>query len=183
MEMHFRRFVLEGFGIVLLGVLLVLLDVTTALAPALTAWLVVLVALAKTSFWVRFAIRRIIDVAARDIPFHQFLVFMVINVLMVTFSFGVDFFCLIWVAPESFTGIPADFGVGLRLFECYYFSVLNFTNFGYGEILPRTIPGKLLVMVEDLLSFFTIILILSDFVSLKESIQSSDWLRRRKDES
>jgi hypothetical protein len=34
-------------------------------------------------------------------------------------------------------------------------------------------------MMEDLLSFFTIILVLSDFVSLKESLLESNFLKKR----
>jgi hypothetical protein len=51
-----------------------------------------------------------------------------------------------------------------------YFSTLNFTFFGYGDVTPQTIPAKLITMSEVLLAFVTVIFLLSDFISLKESL-------------
>lgn len=57
------------------------------------------------------------------------------------------------------------------MFEFGYFSVLNFSFFGYGDITPATIPAKIIVLTEIVLAFLTVIFILSDFISLKESLQ------------
>ena len=55
---------------------------------------------------------------------------------------------------------------------------LNFSFFGYGDILPATIPAKIVLMLEATMSFLTVILVLSDFISLKESI--ADYKKNRK---
>ena len=36
---------------------------------------------------------------------------------------------------------------------------------------PQTIPAKLITMMEVLLAFFTVIFLLSNFVSLKDSLR------------
>jgi hypothetical protein len=53
--------------------------------------------------------------------------------------------------------------------------VLNFSFFGFGDVTPLTVPAKLVTMMEVLLAFFTVIFLLSDFVSLKDSLR----VRRR----
>jgi len=178
--MHLREFTLKNLAITALGLGVFVLDRYTNFLPRYTEWLVVGISLSKVWFVVWQSLRKIFEVVGNDEPFYRFLVFMCLNVLTITFSFGVDFFCLHLVQPRSFTGLdPALTGLE-RAFEFYYFSVLGFTNFGYGEIFPRTIPAKIIIMVEDMLSFMTIILVLSDFVSLKESLVNSEVLRRRK---
>mgnify|MGYP002778382240 CR=1 FL=1 len=54
----------------------------------------------------------------------------------------------------------------------FYFSVLNFSFFGYGDITPQTIPAKLATLTEIVLAFLTVIFILSDFISLKDSLRA-----------
>ena len=56
------------------------------------------------------------------------------------------------------------------MFEFFYYSALNFMFFGYGDITPQTVPAKLLTLTEITLAFVTVIFLLSDFISLKESI-------------
>jgi hypothetical protein len=60
-----------------------------------------------------------------------------------------------------------------RFFEMLYFSVLGFTNFGYDRILPQSATAKFLIALELIMSFITIIFMLSDFISLKESLANS----------
>jgi hypothetical protein len=56
------------------------------------------------------------------------------------------------------------------VFEFSYYSTLNFTFFGYGDVTPQTVPAKFITMTEILLAFITVIFLLSDFISLKESL-------------
>jgi hypothetical protein len=56
-------------------------------------------------------------------------------------------------------------------FDCFFYSVLNFSFFGFGEILPQTIPAKIVTLLEVILAFFTVIFLLSDFISLKDSLR------------
>ena len=61
------------------------------------------------------------------------------------------------------------------MYELVYFSLLNFSNFGFGDVVPLSIFGKTIVTIEIIISFVTIIFILSDFVSLKESFAKNDY--------
>lgn len=100
---------------------------------------------------------------------------MAINVALIVLSFGVDFSCLDQVEPYTFKGIPDDLTFSRKFFELIYFSLLNFSNFGFGDVIPVTLLGKTIVTVEIIISFVTIIFILSDFVSLKESFAKNNY--------
>ena len=53
-----------------------------------------------------------------------------------------------------------------------------FSNLGMATILPETTAAKSITMCEVVLSFVTLIFILADFISLKESL--SDYTKKKK---
>jgi len=57
------------------------------------------------------------------------------------------------------------------LFDFVYLSTLNFSFFGYSDVLPQTVPARIENLVAILLAFVTVIFVLSDFISLKESLR------------
>ena len=81
-----------------------------------------------------------------------------------TLSFDVDSFCLYEVDTRSFVGVMPEFTKLEEAFEFFYFSVLNFAFFGYGDLMPATVPTKILVLMEVIIVFLTIIFILSNFI-------------------
>src|ERR1700739_4254238 len=97
---------------------------------------------------------------------------------MIIFSFSIDFLCLYQVDKTSFSGMLPHATFFDRFFDFFYFSLLIFSNIGMASILPETITAKSLTMFEAILSFVTIIFILSDFISLKESLTS--YLSKKK---
>jgi len=54
------------------------------------------------------------------------------------------------------------------------FSVLNFSFFGYGDIIPAHIPSKIVMLLEVITAFTTVIFLISDFVSMKDSMRNRD---------
>jgi hypothetical protein len=102
------------------------------------------------------------------------MVLMLINMSQIITSFALDYHCLHSVSAESFSSIQPALTRPELMFEYLYFSVLNFTFFGYGDITPQTIPAKLLTMTEIVLAFVTVIFLLSDFISLRESLSEDD---------
>ena len=94
--------------------------------------------------------------------------------IQIVSSFALDFYLLLKVDITCFNGIDAKFSEAELLFECFYLSALNFSYFGYGDVTPANIPAKLVTLTGILLGFMTVIFILSDFVTLKESISAMD---------
>lgn len=107
-----------------------------------------------------------------DQPYHRFLVLMAYNMFEATLSFAADFFSLEQIQPDSLSGIVSSKNTTEIAFDCIFFSLLNFSFFGFGDVTPATVPAKLIVMMEVVCGFVTVIFLLSDFVSIKQSILS-----------
>ena len=128
-------------------------------------------AFAKTAFFFVENLQHILIATRDNMPYHRVLGLMGVNMAQITLAFALDYWCLETAEPASFSSIDAAWSQGEQLFEFFFFSVLNFSFFGFGDVTPQTIPAKLVTMMEVLLAFFTVIFLLSDFVSLKDSLR------------
>lgn len=126
----------------------------------------------KTGWFVLENSRQLIRATAQNLPYHRFLGLMAVNMSQISLSFALDFYCLQRANPASFASLDAGLSRLELAFDCAYFSVLNFSYFGYGDITPQTIPAKLVTLTEVTLGFLTLIFILSDFISLKDSLRA-----------
>jgi len=124
----------------------------------------------KTAYYFAETLRHLSEAIADDLPYHRFLVIVAYNMAQITLSFAIDFYCLFWIDPDSLSIENNMRGLEL-MFECFYFSVLNFSFFGYGDITPKHVPGKIVMLLEVVTAFSTVIFLLSDFISMKESIR------------
>lgn len=146
---------------------------TGVISPTAVAWLVVGLALAKTAFFFAENLQHILLATAHEIPYHRFLGLMGVNMAQITMSFALDFFLIEAAEEGSLSGFAAGLGEPRILFDCFFYSVLNFTFFGFGDITPQSISAKLVTLMEVTLAFFTVIFLLSDFISLKDSLRRS----------
>ncbi|MEQ1752166.1 MAG: ion channel [Prosthecobacter sp.] len=133
--------------------------------------LVMTLALAKTAFFFVENLQHILLATSHNIPYHRFLGLMGVNMAQITLSFALDFWCLESADKGSFSSFQESWSQAEILFECFFFSVLNFSFFGFGDVTPQTIPAKIVTMMEVILAFFTVIFLLSDFISLKDSLR------------
>ena len=128
----------------------------------------------KTAWFVYETSLDLREVTRKNMPYHRFLMIIGINMIQIVLSFALDFYLLLKVNPTCFNGIDPQFSEAELLFECFYLSALNFSYFGYGDVTPATIPAKLVTLTGILLGFMTVIFLLSDFVTLKDSIEKTD---------
>jgi hypothetical protein len=142
-------------------------------SPRGICWLVAGLALFKTAFFFAENLQHILLATAHEIPYHRFLGLMGVNMAQITISFALDFFLLEAAEQGSLSGFDPGLGEPRILFDCLFYSVLNFTFFGFGDIMPQSIPAKLVTLMEVTLAFFTVIFLLSDFISLKDSLRRS----------
>lgn len=168
---NLRNNVLEYLAILLLGLLARWVYVGGWLSGNWFAVLVIVFSLSKTTWFVFENSQQLIRATAQNLPYHRFLAIMVTNMSQIALSYAIDFYCLYRANSASFSGIDPALGHYELMFEFGYFSILNFSFFGYGDITPATIPAKITVLTEIVLAFLTVIFILSDFISLKESLQ------------
>jgi hypothetical protein len=102
--------------------------------------------------------------------YFRFLFFISMNILLMVISFAVDYYCIYLIDVNSFSGLEDATTLPGQLFKFFYLSFLLFTNMGVANVVPVSMPAECMVMFEAIVSFMTIIFILSDFVSLKESL-------------
>lgn len=181
----FRGIVGKYLFVILMGVLIFYVDSLEFFDDIVTKFLILGIVVFKSIFFFVESLRKILEATRNDVAYHNFLAFMAINIALIVLSFGVDFMCLYQVEPHSFNGVPEGLSFGRRFFEMVYFSLLNFSNFGFGDITPVSMFAKTIVTFEIIISFITIIFILSDFVSLKESFSNNNYsfsLRKNKKE-
>lgn len=155
---------------IFLGLLIFYINRTGFFNLQLTIFVIVSLAILKCTYFIIVSYRKILEVSIKNTAYYEFMLFVVMHIFTIIISFATDFFCLLQVDSHSLKGIPLLSSVPEKIFDCFYFSVLNFSFFGYGDITPATIPAKLIMMFEAIISFFTVILVLSDFISLKDSI-------------
>lgn len=140
-------------------------------SSALIVILIVL-SLSKTAFFGLENIQQLLRASRDNLAYHRFLMLMLINMSQITLSFGLDYHCLHSIDAGSFSSIDPTETMAEQIFDFTFFSILNFTFFGFGDITPQTIPAKMLTVTEIVLAFVTVIFLLSDFISMKESIRS-----------
>ncbi len=178
--MNYKQIIYKYLLITLCGFALFWVDDQAFFNPLVTTFLIVVLSAIKSAYYVFFSYKKILEASKKEVMYHDFMLFMMINISMVIFSFGVDYFCLNQVDPANFVGIEKHLNIPELIFETWYFSVLNFSFFGYGQIMPTTIPGKLIIIMEVIMSFVTLVFILSDFLSLKDSI--AEHLKKKENE-
>lgn len=129
---------------------------------------------AKCAFFGVENMRQLLEAARTNLSHHRFLLLMGINMSQMILAFTFDFHLLHTIDPLSFAGLGAQINQAEALFNCFYLSTLNFSFFGYSDILPQTVPARIVNLSEIVLAFVTVIFLLSDFISLKESLRHDE---------
>ncbi len=166
------RNIAEYVLIIVVWVIAQTLIVRSQLTPGALAVFVILLSLGKTAFFGLENLQQLLRASRENMAYHRFLMLMLINMSQIILSFGFDYHCLHTIDQGSFSSIDPTETMPEQIFDFTYFSVLNFTFFGFGDITPQTIPAKILTVTEIVLAFVTVIFLLSDFISMKESIRS-----------
>ncbi|WP_337041280.1 ion channel [Emticicia sp. 17c] len=139
--------------------------------PFVLETLVITLAITKTCYFIFENSVQLLKATAHDIAYHRFLLLTTYNIGQMTLSFAIDFFMLYEINKASFAGIDPSFTMFEEMFEFFYFSVLNFTFFGYGDLTPASVAAKIVMLLEVIMAFLTMIFILSDFISMKDSLR------------
>lgn len=84
-------------------------------------------------------------------------------ILISLFSFATDYTCLYQFDHSTFVGISTDSGSYIYyLYQFFYFSIVTFSNVGFGDISPVSESARFVVMLEIFLSFFIIVFVLAN---------------------
>ena len=142
--------------------------------PAALTWAMVIIAGLKFCYFLAENGMHIVTATKSDVPYHYFLMFMAYNIGQMSVSFALDFHVIYTLDRASMNGIPEATAGAELLFEFFFYSVLNFSFFGFGEVTPTTVPMKIITLMEVVMALLTVIFILGDFISIRESVKSED---------
>ena len=79
-------------------------------------------------------------------------------ILLIVLSFSFDYHALYAINVDSFkTSLTGNSSFIRQFFEFLYFSLITFSSVGFGDIVPVSVSGKIIVMLEVLLSFFVLV--------------------------
>ncbi|WP_045079546.1 potassium channel family protein [Aequorivita vladivostokensis] len=120
--------------------------------------LIVALALFKTIFIVRLTFIQLAKIIDESHQLAHVLTLFAVLIVLIIFSFTADYHALYILNPENYkssTTLNGSFLV--QFFEFIYFSLITFSSVGYGDIVPISISGKILVMMEIFLSFLVLV--------------------------
>lgn len=166
----YQRNLLETLTILFLAEVVIIVENANWFSNPILYALIVLLCWAKTTWFVYETSEDLKHATRKNTDYHKFLQVVGINMLQIVISFALDYYTLLKVDKACFNELTPNLNEAELLFECFYLSCLNFSYFGYGITTPADVPAKIVTLTEILLGFLTVIFILSDFVTLKESI-------------
>ncbi|GMN11113.1 hypothetical protein MTsPCn9_21820 [Croceitalea sp. MTPC9] len=121
-------------------------------------FLIVGLALIKTVFIVRLTFIQLSKIIGESHQLTHVLTLFGVLIVLIVLSFSADYLALYVLNSESFKIATVLNGSSfLQFFEFTYFSLITFSSVGFGDIVPLTISGKLLVMMEVFLSFLVLV--------------------------
>jgi len=71
----------------------------------------------------------------------------------------------IWYRLISFLD-PNAFSITLNILDSFYFSVVTFLTVGYGDIAPLAALPKVLVIIQNILTFYTLVIVINGLVTI-----------------
>jgi hypothetical protein len=131
----------------------------------------ILLAAGKSVYFIVHSFRKIEQATELNLTYNKFLIIIMTNILLIVVSFAVDYSCLQEIDPRSFSGFNMTQPLSGVIFDLSYFSMLSFTSVAYGDIVPVTKAAKMLTLLEVGVAYITTIIIISNFVQIKESIE------------
>ena len=168
---RYRREVMEFAILFIMAFLIKIINDGHYVKTYVLETIIIVLTITKTLYFIFENSVQLLNATAQDIPYHRFLLLTTYNIGQMMLSYAIDFFMLYELDKSSFTGVNPAFTVYEEMFEFFYFSVLNFTFFGFGDLTPANIPTKIVMLFEVIMAFLTMIFILSDFISMKDSLR------------
>ena len=89
--------------------------------------------------------------------------------LIMTFSLNILQMVIIfsiWYHLISLIDSTAFFGAPMTVFNSVYFSVITFMTVGYGDIAPLSTLAKTLVLIQNGLTFYTLVIVVNGLISI-----------------
>ena len=161
-------------GIILGGLLLFSFDFYELNSPKVNTLLLMILLLVKVVYFVLAILRWIRKSVVSSYHLTYLTGFLVLHVLLVVLSFGIDYYCLYRISPAAFNLPVGQQTPWEQLLTFLYFSLGKFTTAGGGELHPVTAVAQGCVMAEMAVSYFTTVLIIANVSHLQHLFGAKD---------
>ena len=168
--MSSKKRIIKYLLVILLALIVFMVNASEHVNPQFNLICVLVFAAFKSIMFMFQSLQKVIDVSKNDTPYYQFLIFLSLNITLIILSFAVDYYCLYRAQPDCFVGVQHTKSSIYIFIDFTFLSIMAFTNFGYGNLVATGMLAKFVLTMELLISYAFIIFILSDFISLKESL-------------
>lgn len=159
-----------GFYKQLFKKVLLTASVVTALSLSYVLWvdensnstflplLIVGLTLVKTVFIVRLTFIQLNKIIGESHQLTHVLTLFAVLIVLIILSFSADYLALYVLNSENFKSASSLNGsFFLQFFQFMYFSLITFSSVDFGDIIPVSVSGKIIVILEILLSFFALV--------------------------
>jgi hypothetical protein len=153
----FKKLLLTTTLVVVISFIYVLLTLLVVDHPFLS-YIIVVLASIKTFFIVRLTFIQLSKIIGESHKLSHVLTLFGVLILLIVLSFSFDYHALYSTDFDSFkTSFTVNGSFFRQYFEFLYFSLITFSSVGFGDVVPLSVEGKIVVMLEVFLSFFVLV--------------------------
>jgi hypothetical protein len=153
----FKKLLLTAALVVIISLSYVLLT-SLGVTQSTILYIIVVLAFIKTFFIVRLTFIQLSKIIGESHKLSHVLTLFGVLVLLIVLSFSFDYHAIYATDVDSFkTSLTGNNSFFRQFFEFLYFSLITFSSVGFGDVVPISVSGKIIVMLEVLLSFFVLI--------------------------
>ncbi len=162
---QFLSLLIQHLAVLVIGIGIFLIDKYEQFSDLINYRILLVIVFIKSIYFLAHNFKSIRNIQGKERIYRSFITLMSIHILLIVLSFAIDYFILYQIYPESFTGILAA-NQQNAFVEFLYFSLVTFTTTGFGDIVPRMNEARILISMEIILAFISIIFIISNFGNL-----------------
>ncbi|VAX16752.1 hypothetical protein MNBD_IGNAVI01-2662 [hydrothermal vent metagenome] len=123
----------------------------------------IIFSLSKVFFLITKTMQKLDKLTKNNHSFDHLLILLSITISIIILSFAFDYLCLSEIYNDAFLGIDPSHSVGYRFIDLLYFSIVTFTNVGYGDITPLIPFAKLIAVLQMITAFVVLVFIISKY--------------------
>lgn len=171
LDLKLANILVQHVAVIFIGIGIFYIDKLEFVDSFYPKVILLLIAFAKSIYFLGHSFKKIEEASVNNISYSKFLIIILVNILLIIVSFTVDYACLDQIDNNSFIGVIDRDHLFNTFYDFFYFSITTFSTVGAGDIFPATKSSKFLVILEVMVAFITTIIVISNFVQIKDSIE------------
>jgi hypothetical protein len=127
---------------------------------------------AQLFYFVVFSLRKLFFETGVKLSYAKILIRISGTIVLILLTFTLNYWCLFDNNPEAIAGVN-DSSLFRELLDMFYFSCVTLATVGYGDILPKSMAAKSIVILEMATAFFIVVFLLSNVSNIMNSVKKN----------